>query len=223
MLAVGAVVLLALAGDAAATSTLRLARSQRAFGASVAPTTGTAGLYHGPALTLRPAVTELLHHSGAAVPAAPTTVNLPLNGSVWPVGGFETPIYLGTPPQIQLVQIDTGSADLLVAQKGCKACPNPKYAPRAVSRAARARQFCSCDCRRPPPLPDAGTTRRTAARPAWSCVTPRTSSARAAPAPRTTCASTTTPVRHRPSRHRVLAAALQLLSFGAHTCRWHDC
>jgi len=80
-----------------------------------------------PPLYLRQSLADFLTQSGADVAQA-TTANLPLNGSVWPVGGFETAIYVGTPPQVQLVQIDTGSADLLVAQQGCKACPSPKYA-----------------------------------------------------------------------------------------------
>eukprot|EP01090_Pellita_catalonica_P008674 TRINITY_DN19762_c0_g1_i1.p1 TRINITY_DN19762_c0_g1~~TRINITY_DN19762_c0_g1_i1.p1 ORF type:complete len:384 (-),score=40.73 TRINITY_DN19762_c0_g1_i1:45-1196(-) len=57
-----------------------------------------------------------------------------MNGNIWPVGGFYTKIFVGTPPQIQYVQIDTGSADLLIAQVGCKKCPQKVlYHPEASS------------------------------------------------------------------------------------------
>ena len=71
---------------------------------------------------LRRALVETFASWNVPLPSHATTheANLPINGSIYPVGGFETPIYVGSPPQRQLVQIDTGSSDLLVAQvRGC--------------------------------------------------------------------------------------------------------
>jgi len=117
-----------LCSSAAAAEPIHLRLSQGRFGHEY--TTG------GPPFAVRAPLAALLARHGFT--GVPTTKNLPINGSVWPVGGFETMIYLGVPPQEQLVQIDTGSADLLVAQAGCKACPNPKYALSSQVTAANS-------------------------------------------------------------------------------------
>lgn len=172
-----------------------------------------------PPLYLRQSLADFLTQSGADVAQA-TTANLPLNGSVWPVGGFETAIYVGTPPQVQLVQIDTGSADLLVAQQGCKACPSPKYARsglRFVWRAAAGTTACSCavcggGMRPHAGVVAAGTTLPAAVHPAQCCATRRISSAGAALVPQETCAFTTTRVR---VWHTRVSMPLALLTFVA--------
>eukprot|EP01104_Vermistella_antarctica_P002845 TRINITY_DN13045_c0_g1_i1.p1 TRINITY_DN13045_c0_g1~~TRINITY_DN13045_c0_g1_i1.p1 ORF type:complete len:486 (+),score=80.89 TRINITY_DN13045_c0_g1_i1:28-1458(+) len=50
-----------------------------------------------------------------------------LSGGIWPNGGFVTHIGLSSSNQTQLVQIDTGSSDLLVAQSGCIGCPKQAF------------------------------------------------------------------------------------------------
>lgn len=119
------------------------------------------------------------------LPSHATTheANLPINGSIYPVGGFETPIYVGSPPQRQLVQIDTGSSDLLVAQVRVYATPRscrnatltPTHHDRLAVPSAHRRSTI------PPSLPHRAPCLATA----------QPSSARPAMA-LTTCASSTT-------------------------------
>jgi len=68
-------------------------------------------------------------------------VNIPLQGSV-NQGEFWAPLALGTPPQSFKLQIDTGSADLLVYSVGCTGCGNQaKFNPAKSNSGSRV----SCD------------------------------------------------------------------------------
>lgn len=135
-------VLLSLAAHSAAAAVANAARA-RAIRAPLQASTRTSFRH-----VLRPALQAKLASHGLRTSLAPfalvdtvsqcrgsgcAVITHGLNGSIWPVGGYETPLYIGTPAQRQLVQVDTGSADLLVAQVGCKACPKPQYDPTASS------------------------------------------------------------------------------------------
>jgi hypothetical protein len=65
------------------------------------------------------------------------STNLVLGGNIWPTGGFWTMINVGSPPQPQQVQIDTGSSDLIIAGSGCKECGQPRY-DQASSRTSKS-------------------------------------------------------------------------------------
>ncbi len=57
-----------------------------------------------------------------ALACAADVVNIPLQGDIPNDGAYWAPLALGTPPQPFKLQIDTGSADLLVYSVGCTGC-----------------------------------------------------------------------------------------------------
>jgi hypothetical protein len=69
-------------------------------------------------------------------------VNIPLQGDIPNDGEFWAPLGLGTPVQSFKLQIDTGSADLLVYSTGCKGCGSNIATFNAAASKSDRRVFC---------------------------------------------------------------------------------